>query len=74
MKGEYRSLKAKKSRLAAAGKKRLRELHDELIDFPEWTRPTKEDRKQVELLEEINHALKDGAGDSPKGPGPKRRA
>ena len=74
MKGEYRSLEARKSTLPASGKKRLRELHDELIDFPEWTRPTEEDRKQVELLEEIHRVLKDGAGGPPKGPGRKRRA
>ena len=74
MKGEYRSLEARKATLPASGKRRLRELHDELIDFPEWTRPTEEDRKQVELLEEIHRVLKDGAGGPPKGPGRKRRA
>jgi predicted ATP-binding protein involved in virulence len=73
MKGEYRSLKARKSTLPASGKRRLSELHDELVDLPEWTRPTKEDKKQVELLEQIQQALKNGPGASPKRSGRKRR-
>ena len=65
MKGEYRSLKARKSKLPAAEKRRLGELRDELVDLPEWTRPTKEDKRQVELLEEIQQTLRNGPGDSP---------
>jgi hypothetical protein len=66
MKDEYRSLKAKRSELSAGEKRNLRKLRDELSDLPEWARPTEEDKKQVELLEEIRQALKDGPGDRPK--------
>lgn len=58
MRNEYKGLSAQSaSKMSRADKKREANLREQIEDLPDWSAQTDYDRKQIELLEEIQQTL-----------------